>query len=105
MRDAPSIVPETESQAVHFVLEDLGGRFGLVWRETDPERGTRARVVSDMLNGEYGRVVRIVALDLAAMQVRDASADIARDVAARCRLSNEPLPVWLSSFMQRHAAE
>ena len=35
MPTSPSIVPNNDDRDVYLVLDDLGGRLGCAWRETD----------------------------------------------------------------------
>jgi hypothetical protein len=59
---SPSIVPEDTNRDVYLVLDHFGV-LGRVWRETDETDANRARVIQDLLDGQYEEPVRIVALD------------------------------------------
>lgn len=62
MRSFPSIVPHGADQGVYLVLDDLG-RLGCSWRETDVNHANRETVIRDLLDGQYGHPIRIVAFN------------------------------------------
>jgi hypothetical protein len=75
-----SLAPE---QDLHFVLCDYG-RFGHAYVETDPTQADASTIVRNLLDGQYDRPVRVLALNVEEGWVRDVSQIIAakvRDVA------------------------
>jgi hypothetical protein len=52
MRASPPIAPEN-ADVVYPVLDDLGGRLGRTWRETDEDDTDRATLIRDLLDGQY----------------------------------------------------
>ena len=59
-RWTPSIVPADEL-TVYLVADDFG-RAGSAWRETDMETADLETVIQDLLAGEYGRPIRVIAV-------------------------------------------
>jgi hypothetical protein len=75
-----SFVPEED---LHFVLCDFG-RSGQAYVETDPSQADASTIVRNLLEGQYTRPVRVLALNVEEGWVRDVSEIIAakvRDVA------------------------
>src|SRR6266576_3322241 len=70
---------------VHLVLCDFG-RSGLAYVETDPTKADATTIVRNLLQGQYERPVRVVALNADEGWARDVSQNIAakiREVAQR----------------------
>ena len=84
MRRSPSIVPHWPNQDTYLVLEDLGGRFGRAWRETDEDATDRETLILNLLSGEYKNPVGIVAFNSAEGWCRDVTVDIANELRRRC---------------------
>jgi hypothetical protein len=62
MRSSPSIAPSAPDDIdIYLVLDQLGGRLGRVWRESDEEATDRKTLVTDLLDGQYKDPARIVA--------------------------------------------
>ena len=59
---SPSIVPREANQDTYPVLDDVGGRFGRAWRETNEDDTDRETLIRDLMEGQYGHPARIVAL-------------------------------------------
>jgi hypothetical protein len=73
----------TPEQDLHFVLCDFG-RSGHAYVETDPTQADASTIVRNLLDGQYDRPVRVLALNVEEGWVRDVSEIIAakvRDVA------------------------
>ena len=62
MRNSPSIVPHGADQDTYLVLDDFGP-IGCSWRETDAESADRETLIRDLVDGQYGYPVRIVAFN------------------------------------------
>ena len=60
MSASPSIAPE-HTGVVYLVLDDLGGKLGRTWRETDEEDTDRETLICDLLDGQYASPAWIVA--------------------------------------------
>ena len=72
----PSIVPNGNDQTVYLVAEDFG-RHGRAWRETDFEVTDLETVIQDLLSGQYGTPIRVVAFNTAERWSQDVSDEIA----------------------------
>ena len=57
-----SLVPSLDVD-VHLVLCDFG-RSGLAYVETDPTKADATTIVRNLLQGQYERPVRVVALNV-----------------------------------------
>ena len=97
----PSIVPNGTDQTVYIVLEDFG-RLGRAYRETDEERADLEIVISDLISGQYGNPVRVVAFNTAERWAEDASEDVAREIMRRLDLAGNEPPSSLEAFVERH---
>jgi hypothetical protein len=100
MPRSPSIVPEDTNRDVYLVLDHFGV-LGRVWRETDETDANRARVIQDLLDGQYEEPVRIVAFNTAEGWSRDVTDDIARELRKRCADRGET-PARLQDFPDDH---
>jgi len=56
-----SLVPSPDHD-LHFVLCDFG-KYGKSYVETDPSEADRDTIVRNMIDGQYGRPVRVIALN------------------------------------------
>jgi hypothetical protein len=95
-----SLVPSL-NEDVHFVLCDFG-RAGLAYVETDPAEGDATTVVRNLLHGQYGRPLRVLALNADEGWSRDVSEAIAakvRDVAA---YEGRELTSGTTAFIEDH---
>jgi hypothetical protein len=70
-----------QNDTVYLVLEDFGS-LGRAYRETDPSQADRQTVLSNLLSGQYERLLRIVAFNAAEGWARDVTAEIAGEVLA-----------------------
>jgi hypothetical protein len=78
---SPPLVPEIEARGpLYFVLCDYGPKVGRAFVETDPDMADRESIVQAIAAGEYTKVAQVLAVDLAAGTVRDATAEIMADV-------------------------
>ncbi len=86
-----SLVPSLDVD-VHLVLCDFG-RSGLAYVETDPTKADATTIVRNLLQGQYERPVRVVALNADEGWARDVSENIAakiREVAQRDQSCRKP---------------
>ena len=94
-----SFVPE---QDLHFVLCDFG-RSGQAYVETDPKEADASTIVRNLLQGQYDRPVRVLALNVEEGWVRDVSEIIAakvQDVAGR---EEQRLTAGTRAFIEAHS--
>src|ERR1700752_1465431 len=96
----PPIVPKGDDEIVYLVVDDLGS-YGEVWREIETVRTDLERVITDLLNGQYSRPVRVVAFNTAEGWSRDVSVDIAREVRRRRDPQRAELSEGLQDFIFR----
>ncbi|SDK42361.1 hypothetical protein [Bradyrhizobium ottawaense] len=82
---SPSIIPNDRlDRDFYIVLEEF--RDGAAFRETDEGVGYDD-IIDQLLAGEFGQVLRVVAFNPSEGWSRDASEDIARELERR--ISNE----------------
>jgi hypothetical protein len=101
MRASPSIAPEN-ADVVYLVLDDLGGRLGRTWRETDEDDTDRDTLIRDMLDGQYTSPAWIVAFNAGEGWSRDATQEIADEL--RDRIAGDT-PASLQDFLDRYPAQ
>jgi hypothetical protein len=100
MRQSPSIVPGIDRDT-YLVLDDFLG-IGRAWRETGVDDTDLETVITDLLEGQYNRPVRVVGFNTAEGWSRDVSKDIALELRQRCANEGRELPEFLQGFVQRH---
>jgi hypothetical protein len=99
MRTSPSIAPHGP-QDTYLVLDDFGGRIGRAWRETDEQATDRETLIRDLLAGEYGNPVRIVAFNTAEGWSRDVTVDVADEVRRRYVEIYDEVPESILAFLE-----
>ncbi|WP_027574426.1 hypothetical protein [Bradyrhizobium sp. WSM1743] len=104
MRSAPSIVPSDRlDRDIYLVLEDFGARAGCAWRETDETDTDRETVLRDILSGRYAYPLRIVVFNAVEGWSRDATADIADELAERAAEDANAVSPTLQAFIKANA--
>jgi hypothetical protein len=93
-----SLVPE---QDLHFVLCDFG-RSGQAYVETDPTEADASSIVRNLLQGQYDRPVRVLALNVEEGWVRDVSEIIAAKVQDVARREEQGLTAGTRAFIEAH---
>jgi hypothetical protein len=83
MPTSPSIVPHAADRDTYLVLDDFGGPIGCFWRETDADSADRETLIRDLVDGQYGNPVRIVAFNTSEGWSRDVTMDIADELRRR----------------------
>jgi hypothetical protein len=96
---AVSLVPE---QDLHFVLCDFG-RSGQSYVETDPTEADASTIVRNLLQGQYDRPVRVLALNVEEGWVRDVSEIIAAKVQDIARHEEQELTAGTRAFVEAHS--
>jgi hypothetical protein len=102
MLSSPSIVPDPDDRDIYLVLDEFGGRLGRAWRETDEDRTDRQIVITDLMTGQYSDPVRVVAFNTAEGWSRDATNDIADELAKWYSERDREVPPSLEDFIRRH---
>ena len=103
MRTSPSIVPDALDRDVYLVLDDFGERLGRSWRETVEADTDRSTLIRHLLEGQYSFPVRIVAFNTAEGWSRDASDEIAIELAQACADRGETPPIDRRFHRRPHA--
>jgi hypothetical protein len=104
MRQSPSIVPTDRlDRDIYIVLEDFGARAGSAWRETDEENTELQAVLQGLLSGQYVYPVRIVCFNATEGWSRDATSDVADELAQRAADSDDEVSAALQSFVSANA--
>ena len=91
----------TPEQDLHFVLCDFG-RSGQAYVETDPSQADASTIVRKLLQGQYSRPLRVLALNTEEGWVRDVSELIARKVRAVAHRENQELTEATRAFIETH---
>jgi hypothetical protein len=94
-------IPYGADETVFVVIENSGGR-GAVDREI--ERGDLETVVTDLLAGQIGDPIRVLAFNTLEHWSKDLSADVAREIEMRCDIDGVPVPGHLKDFLEAAAA-
>jgi hypothetical protein len=97
----PSIIPGGYNHTVYIVVDDFGP-LGRAYRETDVERTDLETVISDLMSGQYGDPVRVVAFNTVERWADDVSEVIAWELLRRIDLAGDELPPSLETFVERH---
>ena len=95
---SPSLVPSSDHD-LHFVLCDFG-RYGNSYIETDPSEADRDTIVRNMIEGQYARPLRVIALNPSEGWSRDVSEEIATAVLTAARAEGRELPAGTSEFVE-----
>ena len=93
-----SLAPE---QDLHFVLCDFG-RSGQTYVETDPTQADASTTVRNLLDGQYNRPVRVLALNVEEGWVRDVSKIIAAKVQDVARREEQGLTSGTRAFVEAY---
>ena len=102
MRESPSIIPWGDlDRTVYLVLDDFGGKYGWAWPETEVTATDRSTLIRHLLEGQYSSPVRIVAFNTAEGWSRDASDEIAAELAQACA-DRDDTPPSIADFIADH---
>ena len=94
----PSLVPSFD-HGLHFVLCDFG-KYGKTYIETDPDEADRDTIVRNMIDGQYDRSLRVIALNSAEGWSRDVSEQIAKAVLAAAQADDRALTAGTRAFVE-----
>ncbi|WP_439410223.1 hypothetical protein ACNJX9_39380 [Bradyrhizobium sp. DASA03076] len=104
MRSAPSIVPSDRlDRDIYLVLEDFGARAGCAWRETDEADTDRETVLRDIPSEQYAYPLRFVVFNAVEGWSRDATAEIADELAERAADDSYAASPPLQAFIKANA--
>jgi hypothetical protein len=96
-RVSRSSIPYGADETVFVVVENSGGRESVA-RET--ELGDLETVVAELLAGQIGDPIRVVAFNTLEHWSKDLSADVAREIQTRCDIDGVPVPDHLRDFVE-----
>jgi hypothetical protein len=71
--------------------------------ETDEDDTEREAVIRHLMEGQFHSPVRVVAFNPAQGWSQDVTAEIADELAERLAQRDEPVPVTLEGFIDRHS--
>jgi hypothetical protein len=95
---SPSLVPSLDNK-VHLVLCDFG-RYGKSYMETDPAEADEATIVRNMIDGQYGSPISVVAFNPIEGWACDVSKDIALAVSNTSERYGISLPEGTQAFVE-----
>jgi hypothetical protein len=95
---SPSVVPGYD-QSIYLVVDDFG-RHGRCWRETDIEATDLETIITDLLDGQYNSLARVVGFNPVEGWSRDE--DVADEIRRRCDLQMTGVPANLQEFVEQH---
>ena len=98
---SPSIVPYGADQTVYLVVDSFGP-LDSVYRETEIERADLETVITDLPSGRFRDPVRVVAYNTLEHWSEEMSAEISREIQARCDIEGDGAPDHLQDFVERH---
>ena len=102
MRSSPSIVPvHGIDRDTNLVLDDYG-RVGRAWAETDEDHTSLDAVITDLLDGQYRRPVRVISFNTVEGWSRDVSEDVVHELRRRCADQDRELPGSVEPFVEGH---
>ena len=97
----PSIVPNGHDQSFYLVINNFG-KSGTAFAETDVGEADLETTIGDLMSGQYGDPVRVVAFNTAEHWAEDASEDVAREIMRRLDLAGHELPSSIQGFVDSH---
>jgi hypothetical protein len=69
---------------VYLVMDDLGGEFGRIWRETSVRTADPETILAAMLDDQYSNPVQVIAFNTLEHWSRDVSENVAHKLRRRC---------------------
>jgi hypothetical protein len=97
----PSIVPNGHDQNYYLVINNYG-QLGPAFVETGLGEADLEGTISDLMSGQHGDPLRVVAFNTAEHWAEDASEDIAREIMRRLDLAGREMPSSIEAFIERH---
>jgi hypothetical protein len=98
--DATLVPDHPTGNIVYQVFDDLG-LSGRVWREIDGAKTGARNIAREIIDGDYQRPIKIVAVDLHENWVWDMTEDVARLVIEIARAENLMLRKVTAEFVAR----
>jgi hypothetical protein len=101
MRQSPSLIPTDRlDRDIYLVLEDF--HSGPAWSERDEAEADFHTLIRDMLTGQYDWPLRVVALNPSEGWSRDASEEVAEELARRAADEGREISDGLREFIESH---
>ena len=100
MASRATLVPASDA-TLHFVLCDFG-TLGNAYIETDPNEADRRTIVRGMVSGEYGRPLKVIAVQPDGTW-RDVSFEIAAEVDRTAEREGQTLAEGTLAFVMAHS--
>jgi len=97
----PSIIPNGHNQNFYIVVNNYG-KLGPAFAETDLGEADLETTISDLMSGQYGDPVRVVAFNIVEHWAEDASVDVAPEILRRLDLAGHELPSSIQAFVESH---
>ena len=78
------------------------GKLGTAFAETDVGEADLETTINDLMSGQHGDPLRVVAFNTAEHWAEDASEDIVREIMRRLDLAGREMPSTIEAFIERH---
>jgi len=98
---SPGIVPYGADQTAYLVIDHCGGGIGC---ETEVERTDIETIIVELMSGQYGDPIRVVAFNTLEHWSDDISAGIATELQTRYDIQGDSIPEYLHDFVATNAA-
>ena len=98
----PSIVPTGGDDQTFYLVINNYGTLGPAFAETDIGEADLETTSTDLMSGQYGDPVRVVAFNTSEHWSEDASEDVAREIMRRLDLARHELPLSIQAFVEGH---
>ena len=99
-RFVPSSVPSGDDQTLYLVVNNFRN-FGSAFAETDVSEADLETVITDLMSGQYGDPVRVVAFNTAEQWSADVSRDVAHEIRRRADLAGDDVAPSIAEFVKR----
>jgi hypothetical protein len=95
----PSIVPSSDDQTFYLRHQQLRK---IAFAEIDVGEADLETTISDLMSGQYGDPLRVVAFNIAEQWTEDTSEDVAREILRRLDLVGQEPPSSIAAFVDLH---
>jgi hypothetical protein len=94
-------VPDGHDQNYYLVINNYG-QLGPAFVEIDLGQADLEGTISNLMSGQHGDPLRVVAFNIAEHWAEDASEGIAREIMRRLNLAGQEMPSSIEAFVERH---
>jgi hypothetical protein len=98
---AACVVPFGADRTLFVVVDRVGGQ-GRSPSEAEIERTDFESIISDLLSGQFGDPIRVIAFNTLEHWSEDVSSEVAREIQTRSDIDGENLPDHLQDFVKLH---